>query len=231
MGDPRKSKKTFNRPTRPYDKERITAEKETVKQYGLRRKNEIYKAENTIRIIKRRARECIATKNDDLEKVLLQKVSKLKILGDKEASIDAILTLGAKAVLDRRLETLVVKNELANSHLQARQFITHGHIFVGGIKVTSPKYHVCVGEDELISYNPRSSLVSTFKHGPKKIKEPRVFEGRRFGGRGGRRPFRPGQGRPGQGRPGQGRPGQGRPGSAPGTGSAPAGATTGGVKK
>ena len=217
MGDPRKSKRIFSRPTRPYDKDRITAEKETMKEFGLRRKNEIYKAEAFIRDIKRRARQSIAIKDDDVEKTILNKVTKLKLLGEgKEATIDAILNLDMKAYLERRLETQVVRRELANSFLQARQFIVHGHIFVNNIKVTSPQYIVCAGEEDLISYNARSALVSSFSYGPKKIKERKEFAGRRpFGGRGGRRP-------PFQNRPGSN---QGRPGNTQ------AGASTGGVKK
>ena len=217
MGDPRKSKRIFSRPTRPYDKDRITAEKEIMKEFGLRRKNEIYKAEAFIRDIKRRARQSIAIKDDEVEQTILNKVTKLKLLGDKEATIDAILDLDMKAYLERRLETQIVRRELANSFLQARQFIVLGHIFVNNIKVTSPQYIVCSGEEDLISYNARSALVSSFSYGPKKIKERKEFAGSRrpFGGRGGRRPpFRNG-------------PGNNRAGP----GNTQAGASTGGVKK
>ncbi|MBW6461585.1 MAG: 30S ribosomal protein S4 [DPANN group archaeon] len=210
MGDPRKSKRIYSRPTRPYDKDRITAEKITMKEFGLRRKNEIYKAEAFIRDIKRRARESIALKDEEVEKTILNKVTKLNLLGNKEANIDAILNIDMKAYLERRLETQVVRRELANSFLQARQFIVHGHIFVNNVKVTSPQYIVCSGEEDLISYNSRSVLVSSFSYGPKKIKERKEFAGGRkpFGGRGGSRP-----------------PFQNR------TGNAQAGTSNGGVKK
>ncbi|MCK5062453.1 MAG: 30S ribosomal protein S4, partial [Candidatus Aenigmarchaeota archaeon] len=116
MGDPRRSKKAFSRPTRPYDKDRITAEKVLMNDFGLRRKNEIYRAEAFIRDVKRRARMIIASKDDDAEKTLLQKVVKYGMIGEKEVSIDTILDFDVKAFLERRLETQVVRKKLANSH-------------------------------------------------------------------------------------------------------------------
>ncbi len=225
MGDPRRSKKAFSRPTRPYDKDRITAEKVLMNDFGLRRKNEIYRAEAFIRDIKRRARMIIASKDDDAEKTLLQKVVKYGMIGEKEVSIDTILDFDVKAFLERRLETQVVRKKLANSYLQARQFIVHGHIFVDGIKVTSPKYIVLQDEENLISFSSRSALASSFEHAPKKIKE-RVMSAQqgRFGRR---RPFNRRGGAPFN-RQG-GAPFNRQSGAAPAAGAKPA--TTGGADK
>ncbi|MCK5042509.1 MAG: 30S ribosomal protein S4 [Candidatus Aenigmarchaeota archaeon] len=233
MGDPRRSKKAFSRPTRPYDKDRITAEKVLMNDFGLRRKNEIYRAEAFIRDVKRRARMIIASKDDDAEKTLLQKVVKYGMIGEKEVSIDTILDFDVKAFLERRLETQVVRKKLANSHFQARQFIVHGHIFVDGVKVTSPKYIVCQDEENLISFSSRSALASSFEHAPKKVKERvispqqgRFGRGRPFNRRGGGAPFNRQGGAPFN-----------RQGGAPFNkqgGAAPAGAkpaTTGGADK
>ncbi|MEA2003638.1 MAG: 30S ribosomal protein S4 [archaeon] len=188
MGDPRKSKRAFSRPTRPYDKDRITAEKTLMKDFGLRRKNEIYRAEAFIREIKRRVRMTIASKDEDAEKTLLQKVVKYGMVGEEEASIDTVLDLDVKSFLERRLETQVVRKKLANSYLQARQFIVHGHIFVNDVKVTSPKYIVRQDEENFITFSSRSALASGFEYAPKKVKEREVRSGpqSRFGRR---RPF------------------------------------------
>jgi len=232
MGDPRRSKKAFSRPTRPYDKDRITAEKVLMNDFGLRRKNEIYRAEAFIRGIKRRARLIIASKDDDAEKTLLQKVVKYGMIGEKEVSIDTILDFDVKAFLERRLETQVVRKKLANSYLQARQFIVHGHIFVDGIKVTSPKYIVLQDEENLISFSSRSVLASSFEHAPKKVKERVISDQRGRFGRG--RPFNRRGGAPFNR---QGGAPFNRQGGAPFNrqgGSAPAGAkpaTTGGAGK
>ena len=234
MGDPRKSKKAFSRPTRPYDKERITSEKTLMKDFGLRRKNEIYRAEEFIRDLKRRVRMFIASKDKDAEKILLQKVVKYGMISEDEASIDAILNLDVKSFLERRLETQMVRQKLANSYLQARQFIVHGHIYVNDVRVTSPKYIVGRNEENFISFGPRSALVSSFEHAPKKVKE-RVMSAQqgRFGRR---RPFNRQGGAPFN-RQGGGAPfnrqGGGAPfnrqGGAPAAGAKPA--TTGGANK
>jgi len=226
MGDPRKSKKAFSRPTRPYDKDRITAEKVLMKEFGLRRKNEIYRAEEFIRDLKRRVRMFIASKDEDAEKILLQKVVKYGMISEDEVSIDAILNLDVQAFLERRLETQMVRQKLANSYLQARQFIVHGHIYVNDIKVTSPKYIVGRDEENLISYNPRSALVSSFEHAPKKVKEREIRPGSQ-GRLGRRRPFDRRGGAPFN-RQG-GAPFNRQGGAAPAAGAKPA--TTGGAGK
>ncbi|MCK5062381.1 MAG: hypothetical protein KAR23_00485, partial [Candidatus Aenigmarchaeota archaeon] len=133
------------------------------------------------------------------------------------------------------------RKKLANSHFQARQFIVHGHIFVDGVKVTSPKYIVCQDEENLISFSSRSALASSFEHAPKKVKERvispqqgRFGRGRPFNRRGGapfnrqgRRPFNRQGGAPFN-RQGGGAPFN-RQGGAPAAGAKPA--TTGGANK
>jgi small subunit ribosomal protein S4 len=54
----------------------------------------------------------------------------------------------------------VHKQGLANTVRQARQFIVHGHIMVGGRKVTVPGYLVPTGEELLIGYYGGSVLAS-----------------------------------------------------------------------
>ncbi len=164
MGDPRRSKKLYSRPFRPYDKDRISGEKVLLNKYGLRRKNEIYKSEAFLRDLKRKARESIAAKDENAENKILNKAVNLGILNPDKASIDALLSLDTSALLERRLESLLVKLKMANTPFQARQFIVHGHVLVDGVKVTSPKYMVDIKSESLISFDPRSSLNSNFKH-------------------------------------------------------------------
>ena len=49
---------------------------------------------------------------------------------------------------------------LAHTPKQARQFIVHGHISIGGRKVTIPGYLVKNTEEETIEYNQYSSLTN-----------------------------------------------------------------------
>lgn len=137
----KKLRKKLKRPKIPYDSVRIKEEKKLLKDYGLRRKREIWRAEEILRNFRRRARNLIATQDEEREKALLEKLSTLGLL-EEEASLDNVLALEINDILDRRLQTLVYKKGLAQTPNQARQFITHGHIQVDGDKVTYPAYLV-----------------------------------------------------------------------------------------
>ena len=50
-------------------------------------------------------------------------------------------------MLERRLDSALVRAGLASSHAQARQFILHGHVRVNGKKVSIPSYLISVGEE------------------------------------------------------------------------------------
>lgn len=49
-------------------------------------------------------------------------------------------------LLEGRLDNVVYRLGFANSRNQARQFVSHGHIFVDGKRVTIPSYNVKIGE-------------------------------------------------------------------------------------
>ena len=50
------------------------------------------------------------------------------------------------SLLETRLDNVVYRLGLAKSRFQARQFVTHGHVFVDEKKVTIPSYQVKVNE-------------------------------------------------------------------------------------
>ena len=167
MGDPKKSKKAYARPNRPWDKDRIDSEKIIKHTYGLRRKKEIWKVDTTLSDYRRRSRELIANFDETKSKILLNKLISMGLL-EKNATIDDVLDLKAEKLLDRRLQTIVVKNELANTPKQARQFIVHGHIKINNQKITTPSYIVNIGEEKDISFTANSSLTKTFVVSKKK---------------------------------------------------------------
>jgi small subunit ribosomal protein S4 len=78
----------------------------------------------------------------------------------ENADIDDVLALKVEQQLDRRLQTMVYRLGFARSPKQARQFITHGHIAIGGRRVTIPGYIVKAKEQGEISYAGSSPLVS-----------------------------------------------------------------------
>ena len=146
MGDPKKQKKKFSTPNHPWQKERIEAEKEILKQYGLRRKYEIWKMDSMLKDFLNRAKTLIAQRNpqSDLEKKqLLQRLNSLGLL-KKDSKVEDVLNLTLKDVMERRLQTLLIRKQLARTMKQAREFITHEHVAIGERKVTAPSYLVTV---------------------------------------------------------------------------------------
>ncbi len=50
------------------------------------------------------------------------------------------------SMLERRLDTVVFRSNFARTPMQARQFVSHAHFTVNGIKVNIPSYEVSVGD-------------------------------------------------------------------------------------
>jgi small subunit ribosomal protein S4 len=51
-----------------------------------------------------------------------------------------------RQLLERRLDNVIYRAGLALTRLQARQFVSHGHFLVDGVRVTTPSYRVQPGE-------------------------------------------------------------------------------------
>ena len=77
-----------------------------------------------------------------------------------DSNIDDILSLKTENILERRLQTQVLRLGLARTVVQARQFITHGHIAVNGRKATIPGMLVSKEDEMHIGYYGNSPLVS-----------------------------------------------------------------------
>ena len=160
MGDPKKQRKKYSTPSHPWNKERIDFEKEIVREYGLRRKNEVWKAQSVLKRLQFLAKKMIGsdTKQSNKEReLLLNRVYKLGYL-PKDSKVEELLNLQLKDILDRRLQTIVFRKKLTNSMLQSRQFIIHEHISVNGIKVTSPAYVVPVDHETSVGYAPNTNI-------------------------------------------------------------------------
>ncbi len=164
MGDPKKNRKKYSRPSHPWEAERIKAEKELVKKYGLKNKTEIWRARAELRRYRRHARYLQAKLGaGDPQAVkesqeLLEKLSRLGILYGEDVDLNSILALEVESMLARRLQTIVYLKGMANSMEQARQFIVHGHIAIDGRKVTVPGYLVKKSEEDSLTYFYNSPL-------------------------------------------------------------------------
>ncbi|MCH8066987.1 MAG: 30S ribosomal protein S4 [Nanoarchaeota archaeon] len=165
MGSPKKQRKKFSKPSHPWQKERILAEKEILQGYGLRRKYEIWKMGTILKNFTRQAKNLITLNNPQVEKErnqLLTKLSSLGLLG-KDAKIEDVLSLTLKDVLERRLQTLVYRKNMAGSLKQARQFIVHDHISLGERTITAPSYLVPLDEEGHIQFS-QGSVVADPSH-------------------------------------------------------------------
>ena len=178
MGYPGKNRKSYERPRHPWEAERMADEVELVKSFGLRNKRELWKAHSRLRQYRRVSRELLAAKargeeRADLEaKLILMRLTRDGILGDN-STLDSVLSLKINDLLERRLQTQVYRQGLANSMRQARQFIAHGHIQVSGRKVTVPGYFVRRGEEMTIDYYQGSPLAQE-GHPERALRVPKV---------------------------------------------------------
>jgi small subunit ribosomal protein S4 len=150
MGDPRRQGKKYERPFRPWDQKRIEKEKEILKEYGLRRKSEIWKSEAILRKMRRLARKLSASKDEKMKEELLGKAQRLGLVGENP-KLDDVLSLQVENVLERRLQSIVYKKKFADTPKQARQFVVHGHVKVGDKIMKYPSFLVPRNLEDKIS--------------------------------------------------------------------------------
>ena len=123
--------------------------------FGLKNKKEIWKAETVIRGFRSRARRLFT--EDTGKEELFSKLKKLGIFrGD--ITLDDVLGLKIENILERRLQTIVLRKGFAQTPQQARQLIVHRHITIGGQIVNIPGYIVTVSEEEIVEYSKTSPL-------------------------------------------------------------------------
>ena len=161
MGDPRRRHKRYSRPSHPFRAERIAEEKELVRKYGLKNKKEIWRARTVIGRFRQQARSLLASSGelvDKNKKELLDRLNRMGIMDSR--SIDDVLALNVEDLLDRRLQTLVLKKGLASTATQARQLVGHGHIHIGNKAVSIPSYTVPKEEEELISVSEKIKVIN-----------------------------------------------------------------------
>ena len=161
MGQVSKQKKKYSKPSHPWQKERIIEEKRLLREYGLKNKKEIWKAQSLTKKATGQAKHITANKlSKQAQKEKEQFLTKLKKydLIKNDAKIDDVLDLKTEDFLNKRLQTIIFKGGLARSVKQARQFIIHGHIFVNNRKVTVPSFLVTKDMIKKISFKPTSML-------------------------------------------------------------------------
>src|SRR5215210_1095927 len=149
MGDPRKSKKTFHRPRRIWTTDQLNSELYIVGSYGLRNKKELWKAQTEIARIRNQARSLLSLPievRQEKETKLLNYLSRFGLV-THSSTLDDILNLKIEDILERRLQTMVMKRSNLKSPYQARQIVVHGHVSIGNRKINLPGYLVKKDEE------------------------------------------------------------------------------------
>ncbi len=163
MGDPKKQRKKYEAPRFLWRPDVIQEELRLVGQYGLRNKRELWKNRTMLSKFRGIARALIGKTPEERRKMERDLLGKLKRLGmiHETAVLDDVLDLTIEDILERRLQTMVLRRGLAKSFYQARQLVTHGHISVGERRVTAPSYLVTRHEEDQVSYAHQSPLIDS----------------------------------------------------------------------
>ena len=154
--------KQYETPNHPYQGERIANEHSLADRYGLKNKEELWRAQSELRSYRREARDLLAQAQDDpvvqrRTREFLGRLTRVGVL-DEEDQLGDVLSLEIEDVLERRLQTVVYRKGLANTAQQARQFIVHGHVIVGDRRHRVPSYVVDVDEEDLVAFDETSPL-------------------------------------------------------------------------
>ena len=157
-----KLRKKYSGPSHLWQMARIKEEKELKKEYGYKNKREIWKVRSILRKFRAQARRLIPLTGKQAELEKKQLLTRLYNLGlvPENARIEDVLSLTVRDLLERRLQTLVYRKNMANTIKQARQMITHGHIVIGNKKVKSPSHLVTIGEESEIAFAGNSPFIS-----------------------------------------------------------------------
>ncbi len=150
----KRQRKKYLRPSHPWVKERMDSEGGVLRQFGLQRKEEIWRAEPLLRDFRKQAINLLAASGQQAEKETKQLLARLRGLGLvlEENTLDDILGLSLNKLLDRRLQTVVQRKGLARTMRQARQLVVHGHIAISGRRIDVPSYLVPLSEESQICY-------------------------------------------------------------------------------
>jgi len=166
MGDPKFSRRKYDKPAHPWEGDRIKEENELLMKYGLKNKSELWRAKSFVGGLRAQSRELQArTRTGDPQaKIetdqLLKRCARLSLLPVDGATLNDVLSLGTEQILQRRLQTVIYRKGFAYTPKQARQLIVHGHTAIGPRKVTIPGYIVKRGEEELIQYHSTSPIAN-----------------------------------------------------------------------
>ena len=160
MGDPKRTRKSYETPRHPWRRDQLEVELHLMGDFGLRNKRELWRYKTMLSKVRGQARSMLASTGEErarLEREYLSKLTRIGVLSES-ATIDDILDLDIRDLLERRLQTVVFRKGLAKTLFQARQLVSHGHISVAGKIISVPSYMVKRDEEEALKYSSQSPL-------------------------------------------------------------------------
>jgi len=163
MGDPKTSRRVWQRPKRPLNYDLIMDELKTLGTFGLKTKRELWKTQTELSRVRLQARSLLALRQDERERnepILMQSLSKIGLVNE-DSTLDDVLNLQVTDLLSRRLQTIAQRKLYFKTPYQARQAIVHGHIMIGDGVVTIPSYIVKTEEEAKIHLIPESRFNET----------------------------------------------------------------------
>jgi len=160
VGDPKRQRKSYETPRHPWRKDQLEVELHLVGDYGLRNKRELWRYKTMLSKVRGIARSLLGqseAERANTEREYLSKLSRIGVLSES-ATIDEVLDLDIRNLLERRLQTMVFRRGLSKTVYQARQLVSHGHIAVGEKIVSVPGYMVARDEEQKLKYFSHSPL-------------------------------------------------------------------------
>eukprot|EP00747_Dinoflagellata_sp_TGD_P150279 gnl/TRDRNA2_/TRDRNA2_177094_c0_seq12.p2 gnl/TRDRNA2_/TRDRNA2_177094_c0~~gnl/TRDRNA2_/TRDRNA2_177094_c0_seq12.p2 ORF type:complete len:194 (+),score=57.94 gnl/TRDRNA2_/TRDRNA2_177094_c0_seq12:74-655(+) len=168
--------KTFRKPKRPFEKERLDAEMKLVGEYGLKNKREVWRVQYVLSKIRTAARELLTLDEKNETRMfqgeaLLRRMVRLGLLLENERKLDYVLGLTTAKIMERRLQTKVFKLGLAKSIHHARCLIRQRHIRVGKQICNIPSFVVRLDSEKHVDF----ALTSPFGGGrPGRVRRKRM---------------------------------------------------------
>merc|ERR1712224_997728 len=172
MGSYQNHGKTFRKPKRAFEKERLDAEMKIVGEYGLKNKREVWRSQYALAKIRTAARTLLTLDEKNEQRIfagdaLLRRMIRIGLLLESEKKLDYVLGLTTAKLMERRLQTKVFKLGLAKSIHHARVLIRQRHIRVGKQICDIPSFLVRLDSQKHIDH----SLSSPFGGGrPGRVK-------------------------------------------------------------
>mgnify|MGYP002760161069 FL=1 len=158
-----KNTKGYETPNHPYQGERTAEESDLLSRYGLKNKEELWRAQSELRRMRREARRLLGDAQGDVDVAgetgaeFVARLRRIGILGDAD-DISSVLSLDVTDLLERRFQTVAYRQGFGSSPQQARQFIVHGHVTVDGARVTRPSVKMDVSDESVIAFDETSPL-------------------------------------------------------------------------